>query len=301
MYDLVRNSVPDKVEGAGRLIRPQRRLGAGRRPFHGRREIGPSPFHGPVNRIDLLLGTLEEAVRDKIFTNRTGVLFSGGIDSSVVAALVARHSQPTLYTVGLEGAHDLTVAKGTAEDMGLDWVGVVVGEEEIRQAIKGMAPYFGRSPLTLSFEMPLYMVLGVAAEDLLLCGQGADELYAGYSRYRSMDAEAMRTAMAKDVEALIATGMGVEKRAAEAFGKTLVHPFLDPEVVKLSLELPTETLLRGDENKAILRDMGRALGLGQVADRKKKAAQYGSGIMNAMKSMAKKDHQTLGEMVDSLV
>ena len=57
-----------------------------------------------VNRIDLLLGTLDEAVRDKIFTRRTGVLFSGGIDSSVVAALVARHSEPTLYTVGVEGA-----------------------------------------------------------------------------------------------------------------------------------------------------------------------------------------------------
>jgi asparagine synthase (glutamine-hydrolysing) len=254
-----------------------------------------------VNRIDLLLGTLDEAVRDRIFTKRTGVLFSGGIDSSVVASLVSRHSQPTLYTVGVEGAHDLTVAKSTAEGLGLDWVGVIVGEEEIRQAIKGMTPIFGTSPLTLSFEMPLYLVLGVAAEDLLLCGQGADELYAGYSRYRSMDEKAMRSAMAQDVEALIAHGMGIEKKAAEAFGKTLVHPFLDPEVVRVSLDLPLEMLLRGDENKAILRDVGRALGLGPIADRKKKAAQYGSGIMNALKAMAKKDGLTLGEMVNGLV
>lgn len=254
-----------------------------------------------MNRIDLLLGTLDEAVRDKIFTRRTGVLFSGGIDSSVVAALVARHSEPTLYTVGVEGAHDLTVAKSTAEGLGLDWVGVVVGEEEVRQAIKGMAQTFGTSPLTLSFEMPLYLVLGVAAEDLLFCGQGADELYAGYSRYRSMDEAAMRTSMAHDVEALITVGMGVERRAAEAFGKTLVHPFLDPEVVRVSLDLPLEMLLRGEENKAILRDVGRALGLGPIADRKKKAAQYGSGIMNVMKSMAKRDGLTLSEMVNSIV
>ena len=254
-----------------------------------------------MNRIDLLLGTLDEAVRDKIFTKRTGVLFSGGIDSSIVAALVARHSVTTLYTVGVEGAHDLTVAKSTAEGLGLDWVGVVVGEEEVRQAIKGMAPIFGNSPLTLSFEMPLYLVLGVAAEDLLLCGQGADELYAGYSRYRSMDEAAMRSSMAHDIEALITHGMGVEKKAAEAFDKTLVHPFLDPEVVRVSLDLPLEMLLRGDENKAILRDVGRALGLGPIADRKKKAAQYGSGIMNVMKAMAKRDGLTLSEMVNSLV
>ena len=253
-----------------------------------------------MNRIDLLLGTLDEAVRDKIFTGSTGVLFSGGVDSSVVAVLVARHSQPTLYTVGVEGAHDLTVAKSTAEGLNLDWVGVVVGEEEIRQAIKDMVPIFGNSPLTLSFEMPLYLVLGVAAEDLLLCGQGADELYAGYSRYRSMDEATMRSSMAHDVEALIAHGMGIEKRAAEAFGKTLVHPFLDPEVVRVSLDLPLEMMLRGDENKAILRDVGRALGLGPIADRKKKAAQYGSGIMNAMKTMAKRDGLTLSEMVDRL-
>ncbi len=254
-----------------------------------------------MNRIDLLLGTLDEVVRDKIFTKRTGVLFSGGIDSSVVAALVARHSEPTLYTVGVEGAHDLTVAKSTAEGLGLDWVGVVVGDDEIRQAIKGMAPIFGTSPLTLSFEMPLYLVLGVAGEDLLLCGQGADELYAGYSRYRSMDEVAMRSAMAHDVKALITQGMDIEKRAAEAFGKTLVHPFLDPEVVKVSIDLPLDMLLRGDENKAILRDIGRALGLGPIADRKKKAAQYGSGIMDAMKAMAKHEGLTMGEMVARLV
>jgi asparagine synthase (glutamine-hydrolysing) len=254
-----------------------------------------------VNRVDLLLGTLDEAVRDKIFTRETGVLFSGGIDSSVVAALVARHSEPTLYTVGVEGAHDLTIGKSTAESLGLNWVGVVVGEDEIAQAIKGMVPIFGTSPLTLSFEMPLYLVLGVAGEDLLLCGQGADELYAGYSRYRSMDEASMRSAMAHDVEALIAHGMGIERGAAEAFGKTLVHPFLDPEVVRVSLELPLDMLLRGDENKAILRDVGRAIGLGPIADRKKKAAQYGSGIMNTMKAMAKRDRLALGEMVNNLL
>ncbi|HEY3419935.1 MAG TPA: asparagine synthase C-terminal domain-containing protein [Methanomassiliicoccales archaeon] len=253
-----------------------------------------------MNRIDLLLGTLDEAVRDRIFTGNTGVLFSGGIDSSVVAALAARHSSPSLYTVGVEGASDLTVAKSTAEGLGLDWVGVVVGEEEIRQAIKGMVPFFGSSPLTLSFEMPLYLILGVAAEDLLLCGQGADELYAGYSRYRSMEEAQMRATMSHDLEALIAHGMGAEKQAADSFGKMLIHPFLDPEVVKVSLDLPLEMLLRGDENKAILRDVGRALGLGPIADRKKKAAQYGSGIMNAMKKMAKRDGLTLGEMVDRL-
>lgn len=254
-----------------------------------------------VNRIDLLLGTLDEAVREKIFTGNTGILFSGGIDSSVVAALAARHSRPTLYTVGVEGAHDLTVAKSTAEGLGFDWVGVLVGEDEIRQAIKGMVPYFGTSPLTLSFEMPLFLVLGVAEEDLLLCGQGADELYAGYSRYRAMEEKEMRAAMVHDLEALLAHGMGVERRVAESFSKTLIHPFLDPEVVRVSLDLPLEMLLRGDENKAILRDVGRALGLGPIADRKKKAAQYGSGIMNAMKKMAKRDGLTLGEMVDRVV
>ncbi len=247
-----------------------------------------------------MLGTLDEAVRDKISTRSTGVLFSGGIDSSVVAALVARHSEPTLYTVGVEGAHDLTVAKSTAEGLGLNWVGVVVGEDKIRQAIKGMIPIFGTSPLTISFEMPLYLILGVAEEDLLLCGQGADELYAGYSRYRSMDEAAMRSAMAHDAEALIGHGMGVERKAADLFGKTLIHPFLDPEVVRVSLDLPLEMLIRGDENKAILRDVGRALGLGPIADRRKKAAQYGSGIMNAMKAMAKREGLTLSEMVNRL-
>jgi asparagine synthase (glutamine-hydrolysing) len=72
-------------------------------------------------------------------------------------------------------------------------------------------------------------------------------------------------------------------------------------VLRVSLDMPLEMLLRGDENKAILRDVGRALGLGPIADRKKKAAQYGSGIMNAMKAMAKRDGLTLSELVSPIV
>ena len=159
-------------------------------------------------------------------------MFSGGVDSCVVASLASNHVPVKLYTVGMEGAHDLKVGESSALAMGLAWKGITIAESDIREAIPLVAKYIGTtSPLALSFEMPVFFVARVASEETVLCGQGADELFGGYSRYETMSPSERRDRMKVDADALISIGAPAERRLASAFGKELGHPYLDRSVV----------------------------------------------------------------------
>lgn len=243
-----------------------------------------------------MLGTLDEAVTDLVVGPEVAVMFSGGVDSCVVAMLASRHAKVTLYTVGVEGAHDLRVAEGTADRMRLGWEGILVSGAELLEAIPVVAGAIGTdSPLTISFELPLYFVARGACEQHILCGQGADELFGGYARYEAMEPRARRESMGSDALELLSKGMPSERRLASVFGKDMGHPFLDPRVMVLASKLPDEMLVHDGVRKVALREVAEALGLEEESRRPKKAAQYGSGIMKAMKTMARKEGLTLRE------
>ncbi len=223
-------------------------------------------------------------------------MFSGGVDSCVVASLASNHVLVTLYTVGVEGAHDLRVGESSALAMGLAWKGIIIMESDIREAMPFVARYMGTvSPLALSFEMPLFFVARAAFEEIVLCGQGADELFGGYARYETMSPSERRHSMKVDADALITTGAPAERRLASALGKELGHPYLDRSVVDMAISLPDDMLVNDGVRKVALRQVATALGLEEAALRPKKAAQYGSGIMKAMKGMAKRERLSLKE------
>ncbi|QLH75494.1 MAG: asparagine synthase [Methanomassiliicoccales archaeon] len=252
-----------------------------------------------MNHIEKILVALDESVRKMLGGRDVGVLFSGGIDSCVIAVLANRCSKASLYTVGMEGSYDLKVAESTANRLDMEWKGIVLCEDDVVKAIKllkGMVKDIG--PLTISFEVPLLMVATTAKEGILTSGQGADELFGGYDRYVRMDRGLLREEMRRDIAALIEHGSPMEKAIASKFGKDLRHPFLDPSVVEASSDLPMDLVIHGGERKVALRHVARSLGLIEEADRKKKAAQYGSGVMKVMRSMAKRQGMDLRTWVE---
>jgi len=254
-----------------------------------------------VTHIDGLLSALASAADDSFSGKEIGVMFSGGIDSCVIAELARARADVTLYTIGVRESHDLSVAKMTAERMDLKWVQIEITDDDIREGVAGIQSAIGDiGPLAISFEMPLYFVAKLSKEMLLTSGQGADELFGGYSRYETMDPALRREEMRKDVANLVSKGSPMERALAAHFGKSIVHPFLDPRVVDAALSLPDELIVNDGVRKVALREAGRRLGLTEEADRKKKAAQYGSGVMRAMKAMAKRDKMELRDWTSSL-
>ncbi len=247
---------------------------------------------------EVLQSLIEEVVRGKVEGKQVGILFSGGLDSTIIASIAKRYSAPMSYTVGIEGSHDLLVGRSTAAILGLDWTPVILKEEQLVSLIRGMLEMVEISdPVAVSYQLPMYLVARSAEESILLSGQGADELFGGYARYENMEAGMLERRMEEDLDRVINLGSEWDKRIAAHFGKSIVHPYLDSKVIGFVNGLSFERRIYGGIRKALLRDVARAMGLGEVADRPKKAAQYGSGIMKAMKSVAKRRGLSLGDLV----
>lgn len=250
---------------------------------------------------ETLLRAIQDAIEEYVTGRPVGILFSGGLDSTVVARIASDYGPVSLYTIGTEGAHDLVVSEKTAAELGLPWNPIVLDEEDIIESLIPLSRLLREpSPLPLSYEMPLYVVASRSKESVLLSGQGADELFGGYSRYLLMDGDQLAKGMRQDLENLLSRGVGDERDIASHFNKQIHHPYLHPAVVKEACLLPPHQCVDGQSRKVVLRDVARLIGLHQVADRPKKAAQYGSGVMRAMKDEAKRMNVGLRDLIPAL-
>ena len=88
-----------------------------------------------------------------------------------------------------------------------------------------------------------------------------------------------------------------------ANGVELRVPFLDNDIIDLALDIPGIYKIKDNEDilrKHILRDVAKSIGVPDyIADRPKKAAQYGSGINKILKKRVLKSFD-MGEFIDSL-
>jgi asparagine synthase (glutamine-hydrolysing) len=250
---------------------------------------------------DNMLKVLEGAVKEECDEAEAGVLFSGGLDSTVLAKLASTWCQVRLYTIGMPESHDLKVAEETASDLDMRWEGILLDRRDILRALPRISEIIGTdNPLVLSFEMPLYIVSAMAKERLLISGQGADELFGGYARYARMSEAELSLNLDQDLKSLLTVGMERERKIADAFGKDIRHPYLHRAVVEMAQHLPMSELIRDGERKKVLRDVATLLHLGPVAARPKKAAQYGSGVMRQMRSEAKERGIPISDLASSL-
>ena len=82
---------------------------------------------------------------------------------------------------------------------------------------------------------------------------------------------------------------------------TVRVPFLDDEVIKTAMGISGEHKIREDQKKVILREIAESTGLPkEIAWRKKKAAQYGSGFDKALEQLAKQKKMQKSEFVKTL-
>ena len=216
--------------------------------------------------------------------------FSGGVDSALVAELL----DASLYVVGFPGSHDVEAARTAAEAMGRDLTVVELEHADLERAIPIVARAIGRTnAMDVGIALSLYLVgERVAADgfDALAVGQGADELFGGYEKVVHLDhrvnAETVRGAVREQILTLPAQ-LPRDVLALQAAGVEPVAPLLHDAVVEAALRLPTDLLADESERKRAFRQVARNYLPREVADREKKAVQYGSLVARELDRLAR--------------
>ena len=254
-----------------------------------------------MNYGEAILGALDGAVAKTMSDKPVAIMFSGGLDSGVLAALAKRYGSPTLYTVGIDRSHDLRAGEEGASALDLPWTPYVLTEDEVLAACREALSIVPMDhPVVLSFELPLQIIASRCRERDLMSGQGADEIYGGYRRYLDMPSEELGMSLRADLEHVLRDGAPMDHRIAGHYGKEIHHPFLDPGVRNVSGAIPAGEMIRDGVRKAPLRDAAMLLGIEGIASREKKAAQYGSGFMKAMKAEARRRRVSLKDLMAEL-
>lgn len=221
------------------------------------------------------------------------IMFSGGIDSALLAKLSLSHADVCLLTIGADLAEDCAFAVQMEEEMGASLSLIELDEDVVADIARDVIQAIGPSCSVLDFELalPAYLASKHAKTRLIFSGQGADELFGGYHRYQEAYKEspaAFEKMQLEDLRRIGRTNLQRDQLAAHANGCHITTPYLTPGMA--SVVLSTETLARINvtKNKIVLRKLAEREGLPmEICERKKKAMQYGSGLHALLKQMAK--------------
>jgi len=135
-----------------------------------------------------IASTLEESVlAHKISDVPVGCFLSSGVDSSIVAYELSRQEKIKTFTIGFENKSysEDTEAKKLADEIGVSNVVKTVSSEEYFKNL-GKVQYHLDEPLANPSANLLYFLSSLARQEVkvVLSGEGADEMFAGYNVYK---------------------------------------------------------------------------------------------------------------------
>jgi asparagine synthase (glutamine-hydrolysing) len=227
-----------------------------------------------------------------------GILFSGGVDSTLIAFLCKKHNFDfTCFTVGLENSQDIEYAKRIAEKYHFDLKYRILPLEEFENVIKSTIKILNSDEIVwVSVGSVLYATAKLALQSnikVLFGGLGTEEIFAGYQRHedslKNNDFQAVHKESWNGLKNMWQRDLLRDSTIAKHLNIELRTPYMDLEVIKASMSINPIYKIDKINKKIILREIAQDFGLEkEFAFRPKKAAQYGSNFVKGIDKLAKK-------------
>lgn len=187
-----------------------------------------------------------------------GVLLSGGLDSSLVASICARHisrrstSFPKLhsFTIGLKGSPDIVAAKKVADTLGTIHhaytYSLQEGADSIHDVIRCLETY---DVTTIRASTPMYLMsrkIKAMGIKMVLSGEGADEVFGGYLYFHKCpNAQEFMDEIIDKLSRLHCYDCLRCNKAMSAWGVEPRVPFLDADFLEVAMNLdPEEKMIK---------------------------------------------------------
>ncbi|RUS90971.1 hypothetical protein EGW08_001275 [Elysia chlorotica] len=197
---------------------------------------------------------IERAVEKRLMAERrVGCLLSGGLDSSLVTALVVKLSKKLgltypiqTFSIGMEGSPDLKAAKKVANFLGTEHHEILMTPEEGLQAIEDTIRHLESYDVTTVRASVGMFLLSKYIHDntdtvVILSGEGADEVAQGYIYFhQAPSAQAAHEESVRLMEDLHLYDVLRADKATAAWGLEIRVPFLDHQFTSYYLSLDPE-------------------------------------------------------------
>jgi len=242
---------------------------------------------------------LEKSVISHLMTDVPyGVLLSGGLDSSVIAALTQQHASmriedkerspawwPRLHSfaVGLEGSPDLAAAEKVAAHIGTVHHGFTFTLQEGLDALDEVIYHLETYDVTtIRAATPMYLLarkIHAMGIKMVLSGEGADEVFGGYLYFhKAPNAKAFHEETVRKLSRLHSYDCLRANKAMAAWGVEARVPFLDREFLDVAMALNPEDkmITAGKMEKQILREAFSDLLPEEIVWRQKE--QFSDGV-----------------------
>ena len=259
-----------------------------------------------------LLLLLEDKLIQFCKNKKVGILFSGGVDSSVLAILCKKlEIDYYCYCVGFKDENtkipeDIVIAKRISEQYELKTKTKLYDLKQAREVIEQTALILKNTEafdvVNIGVGSVEYAGMQLAKKDnceIVLSGLGSEEIFAGYQRHEK----------ASDKEEECWNGLLMmykrdlirETLLPKAFNLETYAPFLDFDIIRIAMQISIKAKISRKQNKIVIRKIAKKLGLKEFAKRKKRAAQYGSRFNNAiMKLSDKKGFKYAKDYINSI-